>query len=68
MPGQTKRNQNITAGRTSVSVNTKYTRPAATAEKMIIVGHSRFERMEICSDVFGIDGAGVVDEDCAGSI
>ena len=33
MPGQTKRNQNITAGRTSVSVNTKYTRPAATAAR-----------------------------------
>jgi hypothetical protein len=51
---------------TIVSVNTKVTRAAATAEKMIIVSHSRFERTEICSHVFGIDGAGIVGKDGTG--
>src|SRR5260370_28927528 len=44
MPGQTKRNQNTTIGRSAVSVNAKFTRPAATAERMIIVGHNQSDR------------------------
>src|SRR6266700_496603 len=66
IPGQTKRNQNTMIGRIAVSVNTKYTRPAAIAERMIIVGHSRFERMGVNSVVFGIDGAEAVGEDSTG--
>src|SRR5258706_4625944 len=43
MPGQTKRNQNTTIGHSAVPVNAKFTRPAATAERMIIVGHNQFD-------------------------
>src|SRR5947209_18834064 len=77
MPGQTKRNQNTMKGRMAISVNTKFTRPAAIAERMMMIGHNRFDSGDFeddtsvsgtCCQVSDIDGAGVVGKDCNNSI